>query len=89
MGGDTKIVVKTIDIIKTITVDTLVKDILQSPEMEFVDGINRSEMHKLLKDKFGIAENSVSDIIEVIQSELDLHCPDNNKHLQFVETSNA
>lgn len=89
-GGDgtNRIVVKNIEVVETVTVDKLVKSILQSPEIDIKNGMDIVELQEILIDIFGIAENSLSDIIEVIKSELGLYCPD-NEHLKFVETSNT
>lgn len=63
--------VKNVDIIETITLSALVDSILQSPEVN-IKNMDFEELNILLKNGFGIAENSVGKVIEAIEQQIDI-----------------
>ncbi len=63
--------VKNVDIIETITLSALVDSILQSPEVN-IKNMDFEELNILLKNGFGIAENSVCKVIEAIEQQIDM-----------------
>jgi hypothetical protein len=76
-------VVKNIDVMDTIAIEDLVRDIIHTLRFSITDGIHIEELCTLIKTKFGIAKAYCYDIIEQIKIELDLYSPD-KQHLYFV-----
>jgi hypothetical protein len=76
-------VVKNIDVMETIAIEDLVRDIIRTLRVSIIDGIRIEELCTLIKKTFGIAKIYCYDIIEQIKIELDLYSPD-KQHLYFV-----
>jgi len=80
-----KYMVKNIEITDTLTEKELIKDILQSLQKIIHDGIEVEVLAGILKENYGITGACCRGLIERIQLELDMYCPDMKK-LYFVES---
>jgi hypothetical protein len=77
--------IKNIDITDTLTEKDLIKDILQSLQKIIHDGIEIEALAGILKENYGITGPCCRELIERIQLELDMYCPD-RKRLYFVKS---
>jgi hypothetical protein len=83
-----KYVIKNIDVTDSLTEEELVRNILQSLQRVINDGIEIEVLSGILKEKYGITEACRSGLIERIQLELGMYCPD-RKRLYFADSEEA
>ena len=71
--------VESVEVTDTLTEKELVKDILQGLHGIIHDGIEIEVLAGILKEDYGITEICCMEIIEKIQLELNMYCPDMKK----------
>lgn len=71
--------IENIEVTDTLTEDELIRDILQGLQRVIKDGIEVEILAGILKDNYGVTEACCSQIIEKIQLELGMYCPDKKK----------
>lgn len=72
-----------IEVVDTCTMQELARDVIQQLAGYVYDGITKTELCRILKDKFRILERYCCDIIQQLKIELGLYCKD-GVHLKYV-----
>lgn len=77
-------VIKNIEIQDSLTEEELVRCILQSLQKVIYDGIEVETLIEVLEENYGVTGSCCMEIIEKIQLELGMYCPD-RKRLYFAD----
>lgn len=72
-----------IEVMDTCTLQDLARSVISELAGHIYDGIPKTELCRILKDKFRILERYCCDIIQQIKLELGLYCHD-GVHLKYV-----
>ena len=83
-GQACRYAVENIKIIDSLTEDELIMQILQGLQRVINDGIEVEILSGILKENYGVTEACCNEIIERIQLELGMYCPD-KKRLYFAD----
>ncbi|WP_440947861.1 hypothetical protein ACSAZL_06330 [Methanosarcina sp. T3] len=78
--------VENVEVVDTLTEGDLIRDVLQRLHRIIHDGIEVEVLAGILKENYGITGICCRGLIERIQLELDMYCPD-RKRLYFVESN--
>lgn len=79
-----KYVIENIEVQDSLTEEELVRNILQSLQKIIYDGIEVEVLIGILEENYGVTGNCCRDLIERIQLELEMYCPD-RKRLYFAD----
>jgi hypothetical protein len=83
-GKACRYLVENIKVTDSLTEDELVRNILQGLQRVINDGIEVEILAEILKENYGVTGSCCSGIIERIQLELGMYCPD-KKRLYFAD----
>ena len=83
-GQACRYMVENIRVTDSLTEDELIGNILQSLQRVIIDGIEVEILAGILKENYGVTVSCCSGIIERIQLELGMYCPD-KKRLYFAD----
>ncbi|AKB19046.1 hypothetical protein [Methanosarcina sp. WWM596] len=83
-GQACRYAVESIEVADTLTEEELVRNVLQGLARIIHDGIEVKVLAGILKENYGITGICCRELIERIQLELDMYCPD-RKRLYFVD----
>ena len=72
-----------VEVVDACTLQDLARSVIRELAGHIYDGITKTELCRILKDKFRILERHCCDIIQQIKLELGLYCKD-GVHLNFV-----
>ncbi|MCQ1534814.1 hypothetical protein FTO70_03730 [Methanosarcina sp. KYL-1] len=76
--------IESIDVTDTLTEEELIRDILKGLHRIIHDGIEVEVLAGILEENYGVTGACCRGLIEMIQVELDMYCPD-MKRLYFVD----
>jgi hypothetical protein len=78
-GQACRYTVENINVTDSLTEDELIRNILQGLQSVIDDGIEVEILSGILRENYGVTESCCSGIIERIQLELGMYCPDKKK----------